>query len=151
MDKVTFSNRLQEVTVASRGFAPRFVHNHLPDSNRYIVSLNQSCDFDLKPGEHVYPDDADPLAPVTATEVVDLLCRENRVPEWIDISVSRADSEHTYFQLLCCGRFTDEETLLYHHDGGCPPFNCKSPPLPPGWSDDQPPFDVNYRWGIYQQ
>lgn len=119
MDKETFSNRLQEVTRINRDFATRFVSNHLPDSNRYLVRLNQSCDDNLKTGEHVFPRDTDPVFPLSAAEAVDLLCRENRVPEWIDISVERADSEHTYLLLLCCGRFTDDETALLPRHWSC--------------------------------
>ena len=145
MDKATLSNRLREVTDFNRDFATRFVSNHLPDSNRYLVRLNQSCDDNLRPSEHVFPRDADPVASLTAAEVVDLLCREDRVPEWIDISVERADSEHTYFQLLCCGRFIDDETLLYYRDTGHAPFGCKSPSFPPRWSEEQGRFDLHSR------
>lgn len=75
MDKATFSNRLDEVTGINRDFATRFVSNHLPDSNRYLVRLNQSCDETLRPGEHVFPRDTDPVAPLTEAETVDLLSR----------------------------------------------------------------------------
>lgn len=145
MDKATFSKRLQEVTAINRDFAARYVINHLPVSNRYLVRLNQSCDDNLRPGERVFPDDTDPVAPLAAAETVDLLCRENRVPEWIDISVERADSEHTYLLLLCCGRFTDDDTLLYYRDTGLAPFGCKSPSFPPRWSEEQGRFDLHSR------
>jgi hypothetical protein len=145
MDKATFSNRLREITIDNRKFATRFVTNHLPDSNRYLVRLNQSCDEQLRPGEHVFPHDTDPAAALTADEVVDLLCRENRVPEWIDISVERADSEHTYLLLLCCGRFTDNDALLYYLDRGNAPFGCKSPSVPLSWSEEQGRFDLHSR------
>jgi len=145
MDKATFLSRLEEVTGINRDFATRFVSNHLPVSNRYLVRLNQSCDENLRPAEHVFPCDTDPVVPLTAAETVDLLCRENRVPEWIDISVDRADSEHTYLLLLCCGRFTDDETLLYYRDTGLSPFGCKSPSFPPRWSEEQGRFDLHSR------
>ena len=142
MDKVTFSNRLHEVTALSRDFATRFVSNLLPELNRYIVLLNQSCDDNIKPSEYVFPHDDDPVSPLTAAEVVDVLCREDRVPEWIDISVESADSGHTYLQLLCCGRFTDDETLLYYRDTGLAPFGCKSPAFPSRWTEEQGRFDL---------
>ena len=145
MDKTTFLNRLRQVTTANRDLAARYVSNHLPASNRYIVRLNQSCDDNLEPGEHVFPQDIDPVAPLTAPAVVDLLCREDRVPEWIDISVERADSEHTFLVLLCCGRFTDDEALLYYRDTAFPPFGCKSPSLPYRWSEEQGRFDLHSR------
>ena len=145
MDKATFSNRLQQVTIVNRDYATRYVSNNLPESNRYLVRLNQSCDDNLKPGEHVFPNDADPVASLTTAETVDLLCRDNRVPEWIDISVEHADSEHTYLLLLCCGRFTDNETFLYYRDTGLAPFGCKSPSFPPRWSEEQGRFDLHSR------
>jgi hypothetical protein len=114
-------------------------------ANRYLVRLNQSCDDNLKPGEHVFPYDTDPAAPLTTDEVVDLLCRESRVPEWIDISVERADSEHTYLLLLCCGRFTDDDALLYYRDTEFAPFGCKSPSFPPRWSEEKGRIDLHSR------
>jgi hypothetical protein len=144
MDKVTFSERLREITAINRDFAARFVSNELPLSSRYVVRLNQSFDGNpLKQGERVFPNDTDPAMPLAADEVVDLLCRNNLVPEWIDISIERADSEHTYFQLLCCGRFTADDPLLYYRDGGSAPFGCKSPSFPPRWSEEQGRFDLN--------
>ncbi len=146
MTNATFLIRLQQVSALNRDFAERFVSNDLPRSFRYLPRLNQSFDGDpLKPGEHVFPHDTDPIAPLTAGEVADLLCRENCVPEWIDISVDRADSEHTYFELLCCGRFTDDEALLYYRDTDAPPFGCKSPSFPPRWSEEHGRFDLHSR------
>ena len=145
MTKATLSTRLRQVTILNRDFATRYISNYLPDSNRYLVRLNQSCDDNLKPDEHVFPDDTDPAAPLTTDETVDLLCRENRVPEWIDISVERADSEHTYLRLLCCGRFTDDDALLYYRDTEFAPFGCKSPSFPPRWSEEQGRFDLHSR------
>ena len=148
MDKAFFTNRLQEVSVIDRDFAARFVSNYLPDSCRYLVRLNQSCDGNLKPDEHVFPDDTirygDCVGPLTSDEVANLLCRDKLVPEWIDISVKRADSEHTYFELLCCGRFTADDSLLYYRDGHAP-FGIKSPAFPPHWSEEQGRFDLDSR------
>ena len=144
MTKSTFLNRLQQVSTLNRDFAERFVSNDLPRSFRYLPRLNQSFDGNPpKPGEHVFPHDTDPAAPLTAVEVADLLCREDRVPEWIDISIRRVDAEHTYFELLCCGRFTDDDALLYYQDTDFAPFGCKSPSFPPRWSEERDRFDLN--------
>lgn len=145
MNKATFSNRLREVTILNRDFATRCITNDLPESNRYLVRLNQSCDDNLKPSDHVFHHDIDPTAPLATDEVVDLLCRDNRVPEWIDISVERTDFQHTYLLLLCCGRFTDDDTLLYYRDTEFAPFGCKSPSFPPRWSEEQGRFDLHSR------
>ena len=145
MDKATFSSRLQEASDLTGDFTTEYVTNNLPNSYRYLVSLNQSCDNRLRPGEQVFPHDVDPVAPLTSAEVVELLCRGNRVPEWIDISVERADSEHSYLRLRCCGRFTDNEAFLYYSETGIAPFGSKSPPLPPHWSKEQGRFDLHSR------
>ncbi|HWB04174.1 MAG TPA: hypothetical protein VG796_14195 [Verrucomicrobiales bacterium] len=142
MDKLTFAARLHQVTHANRQFAARFVSNILPESSRYIVRLNQSYDGNLTPGERVFPGETDPVAPLAAADVVELLCRDNCVPEWIDISVERADLDHTYFELLCCGRFTDNESFLYYNETGNAPFGSKGPCLPPFWSEEQGKFDL---------
>src|SRR4029079_19531467 len=40
-------------------------------------------------------------------------------------------------QLMCCGRFTADEGLLYHAREGCPPFHVTGPVLPVGYEDGQ--------------
>lgn len=146
MTDATFLDRLQRVSTLNRDFAERFVSNDLPRSFRYLPRLNQSFDRNpLKPAERTFPRDTDPVAPLTADEVVALLCRDSCVPEWIDISVKHVDSDHTYFQLLCGGRFTDDDTLLYYRDTGFAPFGCKSPSLPQHWSEEQGRFDLHAR------
>lgn len=58
---------------------------------------------------------------------------ERQGAEWIDVAVEDVGGGLTVVSLLCCGRFTSQEDLLYHRDGGRPPFSVKSPALPPGW------------------
>ncbi len=151
MDKASFTEQLREASLCARDFAARHVVNSLPESARYLVHLNRSCDENpLRPGEHVFPDDVARhgacVGPLAAAEVVALLCRDNRVPEWIDISVCRTDTEHTYFDLLCCGRFTDDPALLYYPEGFAP-FGIKSPIFPPRWKEADGKFDLRMRRG----
>jgi hypothetical protein len=150
MDKATLRSRLEQVSIVNRAFAARFISDELPNSFRYFARLNQSFDGNpLRPGEHVFPDDVsrygDCVGALTGQEAVDLLCREMLVPEWIDISVVKADNEHTYFELLCCGRFTAEDSYLYYPESGFAPFGSKSPLLPPGWSEGQALFELSSR------
>jgi hypothetical protein len=126
------------------------VRNALPDSFLYTVHLNQSYDGNsLEPGEHVFPDDiaryGATVGPFNDSSVVDLLWRDGLVPEWIDISVERADSDHTHFSLLCCGRFADSPDHLYYSQTDCCPFGVKSPVLPPRWDETHGPFDLHWR------
>jgi len=149
MNKDKFAELLQHVSIADREFAARQVCNLLPESFRYFVFLNESFDGNpLKPGEFVFPDDTakfgERIGPLSQPDVVDLLWRDGLVPEWIDISVTQADSYHTYFELLCCGRFTSEDSLLYYSERGQGPFGIKSPRLPPNWSEDKARFDLHW-------
>lgn len=149
MDKATFSEVFNRISAENRIFAAKYVTNHLPDSYRYFVHLNQSFDENpLKPGEHVFPKDSnregEAAKAISAAEVVGLLWRNGLIPEWIDISVHRADVEHTYFELLCCGRFTADDSMLYYRNSGQGPFGCKSPRFPPNWSEQQGSFDLNW-------
>jgi hypothetical protein len=52
------------------------------------------------------------------------------VPEWIDISVWEADEHATYFELMCCGRFTAQSERLYYNWTDVPPFGIKGPAYP---------------------
>ena len=150
MNHATFSERLHSVSVLTREFALRYVRDPLPpESFRYFVRLNQSCDKKLQAGEHVFPDDVsrygERVGPLEARAVMDLLCRAEGVPEWIDICVGGADAAHTYFELLCCGRFTRDETLLYYRSTAHAPFGSKSPVLPPRWTEAQGRVALDWR------
>jgi hypothetical protein len=123
MEKRTFGDLLERMSVASREFATRYVTNELPSSFQYFVYLSMSYDENpLNPGEHVFPDVSsrygERIGPIPGSVVVELLWRDGLIPRWIDISVVEADSGSTYFLLLCCGRYTSDEELLYYSKGG---------------------------------
>ena len=63
------------------------------------------------------------------------LWRDGRIPEWIDITPYEVDGSFLYSELRCCGRFTDEETHLYHKQEGYPPFHVSGPIVPVGYRD----------------
>ena len=148
MDKASFTELLSKVSVLDRDFAMRYVTNYLPDSYRYFVYLSESFDGNpLQPGEQIFPADVDRhgkrVGPLTASSVVDLVWRDTLVPEWIDICVAHADSEYTYFELRCCGRFAADDSLLYYANRGQGPFGIKSPRFPPSWSEREGLFDLH--------
>ncbi len=146
MNRETFQDRLIRVTKLARSFAERFVVNEMPETFLYLVRLNQSYDgHPLKISERVYPEDIQPAYPMNADDVVHLLCRDEHVPEWIDISVEDVDEARTYMQLLCCGRFTDDDSLLYYPTSDFSPFACKSPEFPPRWAKEDGKFDLKMR------
>jgi hypothetical protein len=154
MDKEIFQERLLSAADLAVKFARNYVWNELPEKRVFLVHPNQSFDGNPLNGDEVtYPSDTQaddqPIIFATAEAVVDYLWRDDKVPEWIDISVGGEDGNHTHLQLLCCGRFTATEELLYHRSGDIPPFSIKSPVLPPGYDDtsgaDSQKFDANWQ------
>jgi len=148
MTRARFEQALRGASDASRKFALSLVTNDLPTDCRYVAYLNQSCDEKpLEANETVYPED--PLrvgavdSPLSTVEIVQLLCRDDAVPEWIDISAYRVTDRFTVFSLHCCGRFTPNSERLYYADSDLSPFGIKSPVLPPRWTDAQGRFDLN--------
>ena len=150
MERERFSRHLDSATQQAIDFARRYVTNELAGEVSYLVEPNQSCDDNLREGEVIFPEDSLPEGahhgPWAAERVVEFLWRDGRVPEWIDIAVAEvSDTGGIRVGLLCCGRFTASDDLLYYNSGPVPPFGIKSPILPPDWEDDAVKFDVNWR------
>jgi hypothetical protein len=138
VDRSTFETRLWMASQQAVQFARQYVCEVLPDDVVFLVYPNQSCDDNPRVGdEAVFPDESLPEGryhgPWQVDEVLSFLWRDGKVPEWIDISVKGVSTHHTVVRLRCCGRFTGQGDLLYHRNGGVPPFSVKSPYLPPGW------------------
>jgi hypothetical protein len=133
MTRGEFVYLLRQATLASWEFAKRYVDNDLPEAVRYHVLLNQSFDGNATAVERVYPeDDGREYACLTESEVVSLLFRDERCPEWIDVSVESQSATESILRLDCCGRFTDDPRLMYYSSRGMGPFGIKSPNLPFG-------------------
>jgi len=148
MTRARFEQALRGASNASRRFALSVVTYDLPTDYRYVAYLNQSFDGNpLEADETVYPDDpfrvGDLDSPLSSVEIVQLLCRDDAVPEWIDISAYRVTDRFTVFSLHCCGRFTPNADRLYYADNDLSPFGIKSPVLPPRWTEAQGRFDLN--------
>ncbi|MCA9150959.1 MAG: hypothetical protein KDA92_16720, partial [Planctomycetales bacterium] len=100
-------------------FGQRYVTQTLVFDFRYDVRQNHSCDDHAAPDDLVYPDDDGRVVYCTSeSDVVSLLLRNGRCPQWIDISVARIGDSFTELELLCCGRFTNDRDKMYHSDGG---------------------------------
>ena len=140
MDRCSFVERLARASEFCREFTKEFVCDALPDAFTYFVVLNQSYDANaLHESEVTFPDDPQKhggcVGPLNTDDVASLLWRDDKVPEWIDISVWGIDRHNTCFELLCCGRFTDREELLYYtwnswKDLPVAPFGVKGPRYP---------------------
>ena len=131
MTQDQFSQLLNDVSHHALTFACQHVENRLHDSFRYHVLLNQSSDGNASAAVSVYPeDDGREYLSLSADEVVKVLLRAGRCPEWIDIAVEAASGSFSLMRLLCSGRFTDDSKRFYYTDGGTGPFGIKSPNLP---------------------
>lgn len=136
MQKPDFRVLLIAASFEATRFGQRFVHDNLRFTFRYIVHLNESNDWNPAPESVLYPEDQGKILKIDTEEgVVDLLFRDGRCPEWIDISVHAVNPCFTVLRLLCCGRFTAERHRLYYEANGFGPFGIKSPDLKFGMKD----------------
>jgi hypothetical protein len=134
MTRDDFINLIDNASSLAVQFARRYVQNTLPDVYRYHILLNQSYDGHATADEVIYPeDDRREFKFDSREKVADLLVREDRCPEWIDISVEAAGTDHTVLRLLCCGRYHADIDRMYYNFQGTGPFGIKSPDLPPGY------------------
>jgi hypothetical protein len=132
MRAADFRLRLDAASFYATRFAATMVRDKLPYEFRYCVILNASHDKNPKEDEIVYPEDDDVIfEDLDANAVVGLLCREERVPQWIDIAVGFRERDHTLLSLLCCGRYHADDNRLSYFEQGTQPFGIKSPTLPP--------------------
>jgi len=97
----------------------------------FRVRLNQSADHNAIEENDLYPEDEGTVSDCKDFwEVADLLHRESKVPEWIDISVIEVDRHRTLLELRCCGRYTAIKENMYYSERGQGPFGIKSPSFP---------------------
>ena len=136
MERELFAQRLQEAAVAARDFARTMIEEPLPDAMLFRVRLNSSYDDNpLHADEVTFPNDGafeqvSRLSACSESDVVRVLWRDERVPEWVDIAVIGETGSATLLQLVCCGRFTSNAELLYHEREGRQPFHVTGPVLP---------------------
>jgi hypothetical protein len=134
MQKNDFRVLLIAASFEATRFGQRFAFDVLPFTFRYVVYLNQSNDADPAPGTVLYPEDHGKTVEIDSEEgVVEILSREGKCPEWIDVSVHAVNPSFTLLRLFCCGRFTAERQRLYYESRGFGPFGIKSPDLPSNW------------------
>lgn len=131
MTKDDFLKLLKLSSTMSYDFAKKYVFNQLPNDFKYSVILNASCDDPSLTQFDIYPNDNDKKVElIDENEVVKLLCRKEKVPVWIDISVECVYKKTTIFNLLCAGRYSDNYEEYYYKNDGTGPFGIKSPILP---------------------
>jgi len=149
MNRETFQRHLNLAVIAMRGRCEGLITNTLPILNRFLVRLNSSYDatslhVKIKTFlDHEIPQE-DKWMPYSESEVIERLWRDNYVPVWIDVTPYEVDGVYTYFQLRCAGRFTDDDSMLYHQHEGYSPFHCFGPFVPPGWTSESTKFDLHH-------
>ena len=132
MNKDDFRTYLLSASYRAVKFAEKYVKNKLHFEFSYDIYLNQSYDEHADEESTLYPEDNDKeIKGINSEEVLEILCRNNKVPEWIDISVSAVGKKFTLLSLLCCGRFTSKDEKMYYSKRGQGPFGIKSPSFPP--------------------
>lgn len=150
MDRTTFAANFDRAAAQARDCARSYIKEALPDALRFRLRLNASYDGNpLHEDERVFPGDGDDALAAALSDVgregaLAALHRDGRIPEWIDLSVVGRSEEATLIEALCCGRFTDNDALLYHAEEGHAPFHVLGPALPPGWQEGQ-------RFSIYHR
>lgn len=131
MTKEEFSKLLKCASIKSYDFAKNYVIEQLPSNFKYSVILNASFD-DLNLTQFdIYPNDNDKkIELINENEVVELLCRKEKVPVWIDIAVECVYNQTTVFRLICAGRYSDNYEEYYYRNSETKIFGVKSPSLP---------------------
>ena len=136
MNKPDFLFLLLGASYASFKFAKEFVKNDLKSEFKYDLELNVSHDNPELKQFDIYPEDNEKkYFDLTEKQVVEILCRNDKVPVWIDIAVSKYDRRKTTFKLLYAGRYSNDKKEFYYTNGGSGPFGIKSPNHPFGYKE----------------
>lgn len=135
MTKYDFETYLIAASYYAVNIAEKFfVKEKLKYDFVYSLDLNQSGDDCSDPDFDYYPeDDGKKYENQTIKEVVELLCRDNKVPVWIDVHAKKLLKNATEITLFVAGRYTDKKEKMYYNKRGLGPFGVKSPVLPIGW------------------
>jgi hypothetical protein len=152
MEKQTFSDNLIKAVETLLPFAQSFLIEKFPLEFQFVVFLSQSYDnIDKLIGdETLFPKDSLKENKVkifhSTEQIVEFLWRNRKIPEWINLFIHSFDDEKTNIAVICCGRFTADEKLLYHENEGYQPFHILGPYLPPNYSDSINPEKFNFFW-----
>ena len=122
MEKGEFLFLLLGASYAAYRFTIEQKKKNLVANFKYDVKLSYDPNTDMT----TYPEDEGTIHyGVTDKQVMEILCRDNKLPVWIDIYVIDADENFTTLELLCAGRFSDKKTDYYYHQRGSGPFGIK--------------------------
>ena len=146
-----FQKNLNESIETAFSFARSLVSNELPDKIKYQIFMNCSYDRNkLEDGEVTLANKEQENSLIeseSTEEVFDILWREGRVPEWVNVSVASEDGIFTYLQLACSGKFSNRREHMYHAHEGRAPFHVLGPPAPTSldYYDDDQKYDLHWQ------
>jgi hypothetical protein len=156
VDREVFADRLAQAAERAWRFAATLVEEPLPPALVFRVRLNRSADRHVPaaPALVRFPEDTSlardrALRRCDAATVVDELWRDGRVPQWVNAAVVAATDTVTVMGLVCCGRFTDDESLLYHARAGIAPFHVLGPELPAGHDGGR--YSIHHRYECWDR
>ncbi len=150
MKESQFRENLDAATKLLMEFSQEFLIDELPLHYAYLIFPNQSYDGNPLAGdEELFPEDSlfsNNENGYSRDEVIKFLWRKNKVPEWINIMVHSYNEKLSYISLICCGRFTADDQLLYHEREGYQPFHILGPNLPPNFENIEKIEKFNLAW-----
>ena len=137
MRREVFAEHFRDAVVASKEIARFIVDERLPSADCFRLRLSRSDHrIPLLADEVLFQESSvdghDRSSLCGRLEAVLLLWRNGAVPEWVNIRVAGVTRTATVFDIIFSERFTTNGSLLYHRDGGVPPFNVLEPDAPIG-------------------
>jgi len=86
---------------------------------KFEVLFNSSSDVHVSEQEPLFnKEDEHVVICQNLHEVVDLLWRDSKVPEWIDVAVKAAAKDYTLLELRCSDRYTGERDKMVYSNRG---------------------------------
>ena len=154
MDTTKFRQHLDNSLKLLLAITRRYCYNNISETFKFIIQPS-GTDFhdglnDLeKQNLIVLNRYADKV--LTVDQVVSLLCHDNKVPLWINVSVYESKPNLTVIHLLCSRRLRPDSELFYQAVK-YPPFDT-GVPLPPDnlRKDINGKFDINWKKELYDK
>jgi hypothetical protein len=145
MKKEKLTENFDNAVISLLDLTRRLCYNELSSNYRFLLKPNdKSTDNHLDESEVTFHKNLlnyeNKL--LDKKDVLEQIWTDNKVPLWINISVTESTDSLTTIELLTSRRLRSE-TELNHKADKFPPFHIAIP-LPPGQNDGQK-FDVNWR------
>ncbi|MFH0895095.1 MAG: hypothetical protein V2A54_11735 [Bacteroidota bacterium] len=146
MTKQTFKNNLLLATQYLIPYTREFVLNKLKSEDFFYTILSNSLEVD----EHLNLEEREMLQKRCAELkkymkidcVVERLCINDKVPVWVNLSISRATRKHIYIELFISRRFRKDDYM--YKNSPFTPFHI-TVAFPPRKVNDKSKFNLNWK------